>query len=196
MDVIKIEEVWYTASEIIAYKKKADEHDSVAALNSRLKERVAERDESLIKVREWFHNLDWDDSDTATVTIMALSLLKGAKNNGSGVEKVLIDDKKGIVKLKPAKAIIELFNNESQEIVNIHFTDSYKVSEILELLNQFKTKYFDNGQIPAFQNQLLLGLYLILLPTTEAAPFVDCDVIDKVRSRFCGSIAPESNSKT
>jgi len=69
MDVIKIEDVWYTASEIIAYKKKADEYDSVAALNSKLKERIAERDISLSKVREWFSDLDWDDSDTATVTI-------------------------------------------------------------------------------------------------------------------------------
>lgn len=69
MDVIKIEDVWYTASEIIAYKKKADEHDSVAALNSRLKERITERDISLNKVREWFSNLDWTDSDTATTTI-------------------------------------------------------------------------------------------------------------------------------
>jgi len=67
MDVIKIEDVWYTASEIIAYKKKADEHDSVAALNSRLKERVAERDESLIKVREWFSNLDWTSGDATTI---------------------------------------------------------------------------------------------------------------------------------
>ena len=69
MDVIKIEDVWYTASEIIAYKKKADEHDSVAALNSRLKERIAERDISLSKVREWFSDLDWTDSDTTTITI-------------------------------------------------------------------------------------------------------------------------------
>lgn len=76
MDVIKIEDVWYTASEIIAYKKKADEYDSLKAtaddfekLTSRLKERVAERDESLIKVREWFYSLDWDDTDTAVVTI-------------------------------------------------------------------------------------------------------------------------------
>jgi hypothetical protein len=67
MDVIKIEDVWYTASEIIAYKKKADEHDSVAALNSRLKERISERDDSLIKVREWFSNLDWTSGDATTI---------------------------------------------------------------------------------------------------------------------------------
>jgi hypothetical protein len=74
MDVIKIENVWYTNSEIIAYKKKADEYDSLKAtaddfeeLTSRLKERVAERDESLIKVREWFCSLDWDSSDATTI---------------------------------------------------------------------------------------------------------------------------------
>jgi len=76
MDVIKIEDVWYTASEIIAYKKKADEYDSLKAtaddfekLTSKLKERVAQRDESLIKVREWFYNMDWDDNDTTTITL-------------------------------------------------------------------------------------------------------------------------------
>lgn len=67
MDVIKIEDVWYTASEIIAYKKKADEYDSVATLHSRLKERIAERDTSLVKVREWFCDLDWTSDDAATI---------------------------------------------------------------------------------------------------------------------------------
>jgi len=76
MDVIKIEDVWYTASEIIAYKKKADEYDSLKAtaddfekLTSKLKERISVRDESLIKVREWFCNMDWDDNDTTTITL-------------------------------------------------------------------------------------------------------------------------------
>ena len=74
MDVIKIEDVWYTASEIIAYKKKADEYDSLKAtaddfndLTSRLKERISERDDSLIKVREWFSNLDWTSGDATTL---------------------------------------------------------------------------------------------------------------------------------
>jgi UDP-2-acetamido-2,6-beta-L-arabino-hexul-4-ose reductase len=57
------------------------------------------------------------------------------------------------------KDIIELFNKESEEIVNIQFTDSYKVSEILKLLNQFKTTYFDKGQIPCFQNQFQINLF-------------------------------------
>ena len=74
MDVIKIEDVWYTASEIIAYKKKADEYDSLKTtaddsdrLVSRLKERITERDISLSKVREWFRGLEWEDSDTALI---------------------------------------------------------------------------------------------------------------------------------
>ena len=57
------------------------------------------------------------------------------------------------------KAIIELFNNETEEIVSIKYTDIYKVSEILELLNQFKATYFDNGQIPALQNQFEVNLF-------------------------------------
>ena len=57
------------------------------------------------------------------------------------------------------KAIIELFNKESQEVVNIQYTDSYKVSEILELLNQFKSTYFDNGKIPGLKNQFEINLF-------------------------------------
>lgn len=74
MEVIKIEDVWYTASEIIAYKKKADEYDSLKAttndfndLTSRLKERISERDISLAKVRKWFSNLDWTSGDATTI---------------------------------------------------------------------------------------------------------------------------------
>ena len=74
MDVIKIEDVWYTASEIIAYKKKADEYDSLKAtaddferVISKLKERITERDISLSKIREWFRGLEWEDSDTALI---------------------------------------------------------------------------------------------------------------------------------
>ena len=74
MDVIKIENIWYTNSEIIAYKKKADEYDSLKAtaddferVISKLKERISERDDSLIKVREWFSNLDWTSGDATTL---------------------------------------------------------------------------------------------------------------------------------
>ena len=57
------------------------------------------------------------------------------------------------------KVLIELFSKEDNEIVNIRHTDTYKVSEILELLNQFKATYFDNGQIPGLQNQFEINLF-------------------------------------
>lgn len=57
------------------------------------------------------------------------------------------------------KIIIQLFSNEDKEIVNIKHTDTYKVSEILELLIQFKVTYFDNGQIPLLQNQFEINLF-------------------------------------
>ena len=57
------------------------------------------------------------------------------------------------------KSIIELFNKETEDIVSIKYTDSYKVSEILELLNLFKDTYYDNGQIPSFQNQFEINLF-------------------------------------
>lgn len=57
------------------------------------------------------------------------------------------------------KKIIELFNNESNETVNIKFTDTYKVSQILELLYQFKVTYLENGQIPGFKNQFEINLF-------------------------------------
>jgi UDP-2-acetamido-2,6-beta-L-arabino-hexul-4-ose reductase len=57
------------------------------------------------------------------------------------------------------RLIIELFSVESDESINIKYTDTYKVSEILQLLNQFKVTYFQNGQIPCFQNQFELNLF-------------------------------------
>ncbi len=57
------------------------------------------------------------------------------------------------------KVIIELFSKEEDEIVNIKHTHTHKVSEILELLNQFKAAYFDNGQIPGLQNQFEINLF-------------------------------------
>jgi UDP-2-acetamido-2,6-beta-L-arabino-hexul-4-ose reductase len=57
------------------------------------------------------------------------------------------------------KNIIELFNTESKENVIIEYTDSFKVSEILELLITFKKKYFKNGQIPDFNNLFEINLF-------------------------------------
>ena len=57
------------------------------------------------------------------------------------------------------KKIIDLFNTETNENVQIAHTDTYKVSEILELLIRFKEKYFENGQIPSFNNQFEINLF-------------------------------------
>ena len=55
--------------------------------------------------------------------------------------------------------IIELFNTETNKNVIIPHTDTYKVSEILELLFRYKEKYFDNAQIPNFNNQFEIHLF-------------------------------------
>jgi UDP-2-acetamido-2,6-beta-L-arabino-hexul-4-ose reductase len=57
------------------------------------------------------------------------------------------------------KNIVELFNTESNDNIIIDHTDSYKVSEILELLFTFKNKYFVNGQIPGFHNQFEINVF-------------------------------------
>ena len=57
------------------------------------------------------------------------------------------------------KKIIGLFNTSSNEITTINHTDTYKVSEILKLLYNFKNKYFENGQIPSLNNQFEINLF-------------------------------------
>jgi UDP-2-acetamido-2,6-beta-L-arabino-hexul-4-ose reductase len=57
------------------------------------------------------------------------------------------------------KNIINLFNTETKDYLIIEHTDTIKVSEILELLIKFKIKYFENGQIPFFNNQFELNLF-------------------------------------
>ena len=57
------------------------------------------------------------------------------------------------------KNIVELFNTKSKENVIIEYTNSLKVSEILELLITFKNKYFENGQIPYFNNLFEINLF-------------------------------------
>ena len=57
------------------------------------------------------------------------------------------------------KKIIDFFNSETNDNFIIDHTDTYKVSEILELLIKFKKKYFENGQIPSFNNQFELNLF-------------------------------------
>ena len=57
------------------------------------------------------------------------------------------------------KQIIELFETESAENIYIGHTDTYKISEILDHLIKFKNKYFENGQIPNFNNQFEINLF-------------------------------------
>ena len=57
------------------------------------------------------------------------------------------------------KNIVELFATESNDNIIINHTDSYRVSEILELLIRFNGKYFENGQIPSFNNQFEINLF-------------------------------------
>jgi len=57
------------------------------------------------------------------------------------------------------KKIINLFDSEVNGTIIIEYTDTLKVSEILNILLNFKTKYFENGQIPDFKNQLEINLF-------------------------------------
>jgi UDP-2-acetamido-2,6-beta-L-arabino-hexul-4-ose reductase len=57
------------------------------------------------------------------------------------------------------KKIISLFNTETNDNITIGYTDTYKVSEILKLLIMFKNKYFENGQIPNFNNVFEINLF-------------------------------------
>jgi UDP-2-acetamido-2,6-beta-L-arabino-hexul-4-ose reductase len=57
------------------------------------------------------------------------------------------------------KNIIELFNTETNENLIFEYTDKLKVSEILNLLINFKIKYLLEGQIPNFNNQFELNLF-------------------------------------
>jgi UDP-2-acetamido-2,6-beta-L-arabino-hexul-4-ose reductase len=57
------------------------------------------------------------------------------------------------------KKIIDLFHTETNDNVSIGHTDTYFVSEILALLIKYKINYFENGQIPIFNNQFELNLF-------------------------------------
>jgi UDP-2-acetamido-2,6-beta-L-arabino-hexul-4-ose reductase len=57
------------------------------------------------------------------------------------------------------KKIIDLFNTNNKKNVILSHTAKYKVSEILELLITYKNKYFENGQIPNFNNQFEINLF-------------------------------------
>jgi UDP-2-acetamido-2,6-beta-L-arabino-hexul-4-ose reductase len=55
--------------------------------------------------------------------------------------------------------IIKIFDTESNDNILIRHTNTLKVSEILDLLFIFKIKYFENEQIPFFNNQFEVNLF-------------------------------------
>lgn len=57
------------------------------------------------------------------------------------------------------KIILGVFNSETNANFIVGHIDSYKVSDILDLLFNFKNKYFINGQIPSFNNQFETNLF-------------------------------------
>jgi UDP-2-acetamido-2,6-beta-L-arabino-hexul-4-ose reductase len=57
------------------------------------------------------------------------------------------------------KIILGVFNSETNANFIVGHFDSYKVSDILDLLFNFKNKYFINGQIPSFNNQFETNLF-------------------------------------
>jgi len=57
------------------------------------------------------------------------------------------------------KKILELFDTDTKESITIEHTNTIKVSEILNHLIKFKVKYFENGQIPTFNNQFEINLF-------------------------------------
>jgi len=57
------------------------------------------------------------------------------------------------------KNIIELFNTDSKHNFIIEHTNTFKVSEILSVLNKFKNKYLENDIIPTFNNNFEINLF-------------------------------------
>jgi UDP-2-acetamido-2,6-beta-L-arabino-hexul-4-ose reductase len=57
------------------------------------------------------------------------------------------------------KCIIKLFNKEEDSVIKISHTDTYKVSEILAILVEFKNKYLLSGEIPKLDTTFKVNLF-------------------------------------
>ncbi len=57
------------------------------------------------------------------------------------------------------KKIIALFKTEGNDNIIMDYTDTYKVTEILKLLLNYKNNYYLNGQIPNFKNHFEINLF-------------------------------------
>ena len=55
--------------------------------------------------------------------------------------------------------IIQLLETPSEETIKIKHTGTYKVSEILDLLLEFKKRYFEKGEIPRFKSKFELNMF-------------------------------------
>ena len=55
--------------------------------------------------------------------------------------------------------IIQLLDTPSEETIEIKHTGTYKVSEILDLLLEFKKRYFEKGEIPRFKSKFELNMF-------------------------------------
>jgi UDP-2-acetamido-2,6-beta-L-arabino-hexul-4-ose reductase len=74
--------------------------------------------------------------------------------------KIEIDSQLNLIYINDlVKEFIELFENDTTGAIKIKHTDTYKVSEILELLIKFKFEYIDNGQIPSLNNKFETNLF-------------------------------------
>jgi UDP-2-acetamido-2,6-beta-L-arabino-hexul-4-ose reductase len=57
------------------------------------------------------------------------------------------------------KIITEIIENKNIGIINIEYTNTYKVSELLNILLQFKIDYIEKGEIPLFHTQFHINLF-------------------------------------
>ena len=57
------------------------------------------------------------------------------------------------------KKIIEIIVNQKIGIINIEHTNTYKVSELLNLLTQFKFEYIENGIMPMLHTRFHINLF-------------------------------------
>jgi UDP-2-acetamido-2,6-beta-L-arabino-hexul-4-ose reductase len=57
------------------------------------------------------------------------------------------------------KKILGIFNTETNANFTVCHTNSYSVSDILDILHNFKNKYFENGQIPGLNSQFEINLF-------------------------------------
>ncbi|WP_375604960.1 NAD-dependent epimerase/dehydratase family protein [Flavobacterium davisii] len=78
-------------------------------------------------------------------------------------EAPVIDNDGEVKLIYVGELVIEIINKikegKSEAISEISHTSTYKVSEVLQKLNYYKTTYFDNGEIPELNSTFDLNLF-------------------------------------